>query len=82
MQALAGTRCPNCERPAILLKRTGYVGEGAEMVAYPIQVLSCGSCRHEWVDKALSRINASHIERAHGILAEGEDPPRRRSVAS
>jgi hypothetical protein len=52
------------------MTRTGYVGDGADIVGYPIQVLSCQLCRSEWIDAALDRANAVQREGARRILED------------
>jgi hypothetical protein len=57
------------------MTRTGYVGDGADIVGYPIQVLTCQLCRREWVDATLDRVNTVQRDAARRILEDvGQTP--------
>lgn len=63
------TQCPNCGGQGHQIRRTGYLGHGAEMVGYPIEVMSCHLCRREWVDAALGQANAVQVEAARRMMS-------------
>jgi hypothetical protein len=64
------TECPDCGGPGRQIRRTGYVGDGAEMVGYPIEVMTCASCRRDWVDATLGQLNAVQVELARRMLGD------------
>jgi hypothetical protein len=68
------TQCPNCGGQGHQIRRTGYLGHGAEMVGYPIEVMSCNWCRREWVDAALGRANAVQVEAARRMVSGRSSP--------
>jgi len=63
------TQCPNCGGQGHQIRRTGYLGHGAEMVGYPIEVMSCVWCHREWVDAALGQANADQVEAARRLVS-------------
>lgn len=77
MKPRTAMQCPNCGGPGHQIRRTGYLGHGAEMVGYPIEVMSCISCRREWVDAALGQANAVQAEAARRLINEQPYLPAR-----